>query len=271
MSAENIYIQDNKYRFTVVQDITELKKSEEEIRLKNGQLNLLNAEKDKFFSIIAHDLRSPFNGFLGLTDILAEGLSDFSSDEIQKIAVALKNSATNLYMLLENLLEWSRMQRGLIIFDPEMFILKQKILGNLVSIIEDAYKKEITICYEIPDDIVVSVDDNMFGGIIRNLVSNAVKFTRKKGKITISANVKPNNSVEISITDTGIGMNKSMIDNLFRLDANISRKGTDGEPSTGLGLIICKDFIEKHGGKIWVESIEGNGSTFRFTITNGIL
>ena len=261
-----INFQEKQILFSIIHDITERKLAEAEIKLKSEELQKANAEKDKFFSIIAHDLRSPFHGFLGLSGLLAEGLSDLTMVEIQEIAVDIKNSATNLFGLLENLLEWSRMQRGLITFDPKTFLLKQKILWNLVSIIDAASIKKIAICYDIPGDIMVSADENMFGGIIRNLVSNAVKFTRKEGKITITANVTLNNSVEISIIDTGIGMNKSMIDNLFRLDVNSCRHGTEGEPSTGLGLIICKDFIEKHGGRFWVESEVGIGSTFRFTL-----
>lgn len=127
-------------------------------------------------------------------------------------------------------------------------------------------KKEITVCYEIPQDLVVFADVNMFEVIIRNLVTNAVKFTPKGGNITISAKFLPDMSVEIAISDKGIGMNKKIIDNLFRLDVNTNRKGTDGEYSTGLGLIICKDLVDKHGGKLWVESEEGKGSTFHFSL-----
>jgi len=247
-------------------DITELKRAEEELVLRNKELQKTNAEKDKFFSIIAHDMRSPFNAFLGLTEIMTEKLQSLTLDEIQKIAVNMKTSANNLYRLLENLLEWSLLQRGLIPFDPKLFLLKPLISGSVVSALEAAKKKEIAVSFDVPEGLSVFADGNMFEGIIRNIFSNAVKFTPKSGSITVSAKSLPDNSVEISIKDTGIGMKKDMLNNLFRLDINTSRTGTQGESSTGLGLIICKDFIEKHRGKLRVESEEGKGSEFYFTI-----
>jgi PAS domain S-box-containing protein len=247
-------------------DITERKKAEKKIELKNEQLEKSNAEKDKFFSIIAHDLRSPFNGFLGLTEIMAEGLQNLTLEEIQKIAVSMKKSAANLYSLLGNLLEWSLMQRGLTAFEPQLFLLSRIITESMALVTERADKKEIAISYDIPEDLSVFADSNMFEGIIRNLASNAVKFTNKGGVVNISAKTMPDNSVEISVKDTGIGMGKDITDNLFRLDIDTSRKGTEDELSSGLGLFICKDFIEKHGGKLRVESEEGKGSVFTFTI-----
>ena len=247
-------------------DITELKRAEEELVLRNKELQKTNAEKDKFFSIIAHDMRSPFNAFLGLTEIMTEKLQSLTLDEIQKIAVNMKTSANNLYRLLENLLEWSLLQRGLIPFDPKLFLLKPLISGSVVSALEAAKEKEIAVSFDVPEGLSVFADGNMFEGIIRNIFSNAVKFTPKSGSITVSAKSLPDNSVEISIKDTGIGMKKDMLNNLFRLDINTSRTGTQGESSTGLGLIICKDFIEKHRGKLRVESEEGKGSEFYFTI-----
>ena len=129
-----------------------------------------------------------------------------------------------------------------------------------------ADNKEIVISYAVPGDLEVFTDGNMLGGILRNLVTNAVKFTSKGGTVLISARSIPGNLVEISVRDTGIGMSKGLIDDLFRLDANTGRKGTDGEPSTGLGLMICKDFIEKNGGELFIESEEGKGSDFKFTV-----
>jgi PAS domain S-box-containing protein len=247
-------------------DITNRKNAENEIHLKNQQLQKLNAEKDKFFSIIAHDLRSPFNSFLGYTEMMVDEMDNMSLKEIQLMAVDMKKSANNLYYLLENLLEWSRLQRGITTFNPVLFLLSPQIAENLHSVLESANKKVIDFSFEIPENIEVFADKNMFSSIIRNLTSNAVKFTPEGGKIKLSTKVTDEDSVEISIADSGIGMSKEMIDNLFISNGLANRKGTNGEPSTGLGLIICKDFIEKHGGKIWVESIEGNGSTFYFTI-----
>jgi len=250
----------------IATDVTERKKAEEALRESEENLRKINAEKDKFFSIIAHDLRSPFNGFLGLTEIMAEGLHGMTLDEIQNIAVSMKKSAENLYSLLGNLLEWSLMQRGLTAFEPQLFLLSRKISESMALVTEAADKKEIAISYDIPDDLSVFADANMFEGIIRNLASNAVKFTNKGGVVNIAAKTMPDKTVEISVKDTGIGMDKKMTDNLFRLDIDTSRKGTKDELSSGLGLFICKDFIEKHGGKLWVESEEGKGSVFTFTI-----
>jgi len=251
----------------IVRDVTERKKTEAEIALKNEELIRANAEKDKFFSIIAHDLRSPFNVFLGFTHLLADGLDTFSLKELQKIAGSMRNSATNLFALLENLLEWSRMKRGLIPFEPLPLLLKDVIAESIKPAQDPADNKGIHIENEVPEDLVVIADKYMLGSTIRNLVSNAVKFTPVSGKITISAKFLSNHNVEISIQDTGIGIDKHLMSNLFRLDENTNRKGTEGEPSTGLGLIICKEFIEKHGGKLCVESQQGKGSTFYFTLS----
>ena len=252
--------------FGISMNIDERKKAEAEIQLKNEELHRINAEKDKFFSIIAHDLRSPFNGFLGLTEIMAEELPTMTMDEILKIALMMRTSATNLYSLLGNLLEWSRTQRGLTTLSCESFLLMPKISESMVFVMEGANNKKIEIYYNVPDDLAVYADRNMVGGMIRNLVSNAVKFTPRKGTITISAMTIEDNFVEVSVKDSGIGMNTNMIENLFCLDVNTSRSGTEGESSTGLGLILCKDFIEKHGGQLWIESEVGKGSTFRFTL-----
>jgi len=251
----------------IIRDITERKRVEAEILSKTEELQKVNAEKDKFFSIIAHDLRSPLCGFMGLTEILAENSLKIPTEELHKLALAMKNSATNVFRLLGNLLEWSRMQRGLTVFTPELLLLNSVISESLIQITEDAIKKDIRIIFEIPDDIFVLADKNMLESIIRNLVSNAIKFTSNGGKIIVSAQLSSEKMVNISIMDTGIGMNKEMIANLFRLDANTNRKGTDGEYSTGLGLIISKDLIEKNGGELLIESEEGKGSLFKLTLS----
>ena len=250
----------------VFRDINARKQAEKEIKRKNEELLLVNAEKDKFFSIIAHDLKSPFNSFLGFTQMMAEQVSELNQDQIQKIAVSMRKSATNLYGLLENLLEWSRMQQGITAFNPEPLSLMPKISGSLALYQESFKSKKIDISYDISEDLTVSADGNMFESIVRNLVYNAIKFTPQEGKIAITAKSLDDNWIETSVKDSGIGMNKEIVENLFKLDADTSRKGTNNEPSTGLGLIICKDFVEKHGRKLWVESEEGIGSTFHFTL-----
>jgi len=247
-------------------NISDRKQAEEEIISINEELRKINYEKDKFFSIIAHDLRSPFNVLLGFTRMMVEDLPSMRLDEIQKIALTMRNSATNLYRLLENLLDWSTIQQGLIPFNPEIMDLIPLVEESLAIMTEPAGNKGIEISYNIPEGLMVYADINILQAIIRNLLFNALKFTPKEGKISISGKTTKDRSVEIKIKDTGIGMSTKMVENLFRLDVQTNRKGTDGEPSTGLGLLICKEFIDKHGGKIWVESEEGKGSVFSFSL-----
>jgi PAS domain S-box-containing protein len=252
--------------FGISRDITERKKADEEIRLKNELLQTINAEKDKFFSIIAHDLKGPLSAFLGVTKILAEEIQNMTLEEIKEITVSMRESATSIYGLLENLLEWSRLKRGMMDFIPETFNAKQKITASIEVLTESARKKEIKIDYFLPEDITIYADSHMFETVIRNLVSNAIKFTPKSGEISVSATVTLDNNVNIKICDTGIGMNRELINKLFLINERTNREGTEGELSTGLGLLLCKEFIEKHNGKIRVESEEGKGSTFSFTI-----
>ncbi len=256
----------NIQQYQLNETLGELEKLNKSLEEKIAELKKSNNEKDIFFSIIAHDLRSPMNGFWGLTRILVEELPNMTTDQIQQITLSMENSATGLYQLLENLLEWARMQQGLIPFDPKPVELLPEVEESVAMILESAKSKEIEITYDIPNDLAVFADSKMLQFVIRNLVSNAVKFTHKGGKIGVSAKAINDKSVEISIKDTGIGMNNAMVDHLFRLDSQINRNGTDGEPSSGLGLALCKEFIEKQGGKIWVESKEGKGSIFYFTI-----
>ena len=256
-------------------DVTVTKQLENEksnalelLQKSDDNLRRINAEKDKFFSIIAHDLKSPFSAFLNLTVMMADDLPNMKLKEIQQIASSLRKSATNLYQLLENLLEWSMMQRGITRFDPKSFLLNPKVNESLHLVLESAKKKGLEISCMISDDIEVYADENMLKSTLRNLATNALKFTPKGGQISIVAKSENNKGVEISIRDSGIGMDSYMLDKLFHLDEYTSRKGTDGEPSTGLGLLLCKDFVEKHGGEIWAESEEGKGSVFHFNIPN---
>ena len=251
---------------TVVRDITERKKTELEIQLKNIELQKLNVEKDKYLSVIAHDLRTPFNGFLGLTEILANELPQLTMEEIQNFSLMLNKSAVHLYSLLGNLLEWSKLQRGSTVFRPSNYILHEKIAESLKLISESAIKKDIKINLDIPKDLIVFADLDMLQSIIRNLAGNSIKFTPTGGTVHVSARSNSENMVEISIKDSGIGMSNYIVDNLFRLDVNTGRIGTSDEPSTGLGLIICKDLIEKHHGRLFVESEEGKGTTFWFIL-----
>ena len=252
--------------FGISRDITNHKLAEEEIKLKNEMLQIVNAEKDKFFSIIAHDLRGPLSAFLSATEILSEAIQAMTIDEIKEITVSMKESAQNIYSLLENLLEWSRLRRGGLDFIPEKLKLNEKVSDCIDVLSEAAKKKGVEIVISIPDEIEVNVDNHMFDSIIRNLVSNAIKFTRAGGKVRVEAVCNNEHFIEVRVRDSGIGMNQELKDKLFLLSEKTSRPGTEGELSTGLGLLLCKEFIEKHGGKIWVESEVGKGSTFSFTI-----
>jgi PAS domain S-box-containing protein len=267
---ENVYSEsDVRFLVSIGSQIAlsiERKKSEDEIKLKNEMLQATNAEKDKFFSIIAHDLRGPLSAFVDATQIITEDIQNMTLDEIRDITMSMKTDASNIYKLLENLLEWSRLQRGVMEFNPQKLKLSNIIGKGVASVTASARTKGIDINIIIPDDVEITVDEHMFETVVRNLVSNAVKFTPDGGKIKVSATVIPENYIEIRITDSGIGMTLELRDKLFKMNERTNRTGTAGEPSSGLGLLLCKEFIEKHRGRIWVESEEGKGSTFTFTI-----
>ena len=267
---ENVY-SENDVRFLVsigsqIALSIERKQAEDEIRIKNEMLQATNAEKDKFFSILAHDLRGPMSALVAATKILTEDIQNMTLDDIRDITMSMKTDASNIYKLLENLLEWSRLQRGVMEFNPQKLKLSNIICKGVAYIAESARTKSIEINTIIPDEIEISADEHMFESVIRNLVSNAVKFTPDGGKIKVSASIIPENVIEIKITDTGIGMTLEFKDKLFKMNEKTNRPGTAGEPSSGLGLLLCKEFIDKHGGKIWVESEEFKGSTFYFTL-----
>ena len=250
----------------IVRDITDRKQRETEIKQKNEELKKINLEKDKFFSIIAHDLRSPFHAFLGLTQLLLEQIDELKQDQIQTFAGNLNKSAANLYRLLENLLEWSRIERGLTNPQPRVFYINEAINESLKMFKDAAHVKQLIFEENHPADYQVYADYKMTETVIRNLLSNAVKFTHKGGEITISTKQTANNFVEVAIRDTGIGMSREIIESIFRLDANNNRQGTEGEASTGLGLLLCKEFVEFNNGALQVSSEEGKGSCFSFTL-----
>ena len=261
-----VNLEGQNYLFASSRDITDRKAKELLLKKNSEELKRINAEKDKFFSIIAHDLRSPFNVFLGLTQMMVEDMPSLTEDGLIRIAANMRSSALNLFSLLENLLEWSRMQQGLIPFLPEPLSLHPLLEESLNAIADAANHKGIQIINLVPDDLKIFTDKRVFQTIVRNLVSNSVKFTKQGGEITLQASRTDEKMIHISVQDNGIGMTREMIGNLFRLGSEVSRRGTDNEPSTGLGLIICNDFIGKNGGKLWVESEVDKGSTFHFTV-----
>ncbi len=250
----------------IIMNLTEQKRYEDQLQKNAADLKALNTSKDKFFSIIAHDLRSPFTSFLGFTEILDEEFETLPKDEIQTILTSMSLSAKNLYQLLENLLEWSLLNREVTKYEPKSMHLLPLVNNCLDVSLDTIKKKKINYKIEIPESVEVIADIHMLQSIIRNLLSNAIKFTHKGGSVQISAYASEDHFVTIEVKDNGIGMDDSLLEKIFRIDTNTNTKGTEGELSTGLGLILCKEFVEKHGGKIWVDSTEGKGSTFYFTV-----
>jgi PAS domain S-box-containing protein len=240
-------------------------KQSEQLKDANRQLFILNTTKDRFFSIIAHDLRNPFNVISGFARLLLDKFDKLTTEKVRKYHELIFTSSTGANNLLENLLQWSRSQTGLIAFEP--------VKLNLLAIVEEVFglmegnamHKHILLEHFIESNITLVADENMIKAIIRNLVSNAIKFTDANGTISVSYSLN-NQHIEISVKDTGIGIDDDIIKKLFRIDTIISTKGTAKETGTGLGLILCKEFVEKHKGKIWVESKVGKGSTFVFSI-----
>jgi PAS domain S-box-containing protein len=267
---ENVYSEDDlKFLISVAGQIAisiERKQAEEEIKLKNELLQSTNAEKDKFFSILAHDLRGPLSAFVEATQILTEEIQTMNIEEIREISVSMKTSASNIYSLLENLLEWSRLQRGVMEFVPETLNLKDSVIQSIEVLSESARKKKIEVTISVPDEMNIFADHHMFDTVIRNLVSNAIKFTRTGGKINVMSHANDDKSIMVQIVDSGIGMKPDLLKNLFHINGKTSRQGTEGETSTGLGLLLCKEFIEKHNGKIAVESEFEKGSIFSITL-----
>lgn len=241
----------------------ERKRNTDEIKKIADELRQLNNTKDKFFSIIAHDLRNPFITILGFTDLLLTDYKELDESEIIFYLEEMKKSAEISHNLLQNLLQWSRSQTGRIEFNPAKILLKNLVNVNLELLQPTAANKEIQIKSEVGEDIFVHADEDMLNTIIRNLITNAIKFTPKGGTITVAAK-EVGKYAEISVEDTGVGMNETTMANLFRLDTTHSTLGTNQEAGTGLGLILCKEFVEKHDGKIWVESKLGVGSKFIF-------
>ncbi|MCX7874878.1 MAG: PAS domain S-box protein [Melioribacteraceae bacterium] len=241
----------------------ERKRRADEIQKIADELSLLNSTKDKFFSIIAHDLRNPFITILGFTDLLLTDYKELNESEVMFYLEEMKKSAEISHNLLQNLLQWSRSQTGRIEFHPAKINLKNLVNVNLELLQPSATNKEIEIKSEVEESLYVFADEDMLNTIIRNLITNAIKFTPIGGKITV-ASKEIGKYAEISVTDTGVGMSESTISNLFKLDSTHSTLGTNQEAGTGLGLILCKEFVEKHGGKIWVESKINEGSKFIF-------
>lgn len=260
-------------------DLGESKKVEQELLRYNEELKESNMSKDKFFSILAHDLKNPFQGLLGFIDLLYEDLDELSNAQIKEYLSNVRNASYHTYALLENLLEWSRIQSGKMPFTPAIFNIKDEI-DSVISVLDsNARSKNIKLINEVDDDIEVEADRNMIHSVIQNLVTNSIKFSNSKGRVVIRCRVPLNyvrrydNSdpgerqwLEISISDNGIGIPEEILPKLFKLNGQYSQAGTANEPGTGLGLVLCHEMVEKNGGRIWAESIAGQGTTFIFTV-----
>ncbi len=233
---------------------------ESELKLKE-----INATKDKLFSIIAHDLRSPFNSIIGYSEELIENVKDNDNTESEKFSAIINSSAKNTLVLLDNLLNWAKSQIGQTIFKPEKIVLLEAIQEIIEISNPTANIKNISLNHKHLDNIEVYADANMLKTVLRNLICNAIKFTNINGNINISA-IPDQKQIEITISDNGVGISEEKINKLFKIDSDFITKGTENEKGSGLGLILCKEFVEKHNGKIWVESEVGKGSNFKFTI-----
>ncbi len=234
---------------------------------KNNELKLieLNTTKDKFFSIIAHDLINPFNAIIGLSNHLLELVKGKHYEQIAEFASIILKSSNRAFDLLLNLMEWAQSQSGRMEFKPEYFELNAIIKEEILLLNGNAEQKSIIIATELSSIILVNADKAMLSTVLRNLISNAIKFTNQKGKITIASMFKQHELI-ISVIDNGVGMSKERLNQLFKIDESYSTRGTQNENGTGLGLILCKEFIEKNNGKIWAESEIGVGTTFYFSL-----
>lgn len=240
-------------------------KAEDALKISEFQLKELNATKDKFFNIVAHDLKNPFTSLIGSSELLYDNIGQLDTNAIHELALILNDSAKSGYAILQNLLDWSRSQTGLLKYNPERINLSNLIEENISNIQLFASNKNIALIHEKEEDIYIVSDKCMINTILRNLLSNAIKFTNRGGNVFLSTKTN-NEEVIISVEDNGIGISGDNIDKLFRLDTKYSVTGTENEQGTGLGLKLSKEFVEKEGGRIWVESIVNQGSVFRFSI-----
>jgi len=253
----------------VIEDVTQRKEAEQQITKFNKELTALNESKDKLFSIIAHDLKSPFTALLGYSDFLVNDFDDMTPEEIKEYSGYINKVAKNVFELLENLLDWSRIQTDRIEFEPEIVDLYELIQKVTYLYDDTAISKGIKLTMDVKVGTKAFSDENMTYTIIRNLVSNALKFTNQDGEIKVALFEKEN-ELEISVSDSGIGMSDADLNKLFKIGVHHTTIGTGEEKGTGLGLILCKELVEKNNGRIWVESKLGEGTTFFFTLPKPI-
>ncbi len=263
----------------IIRDVTETKNQEKllrqfneelaevnkQLKLSEDELKKINEEKDKFFSIIAHDLKSPFNALLNLSEFLVEDLSELSMDEIRSFSKEINKSAHSVYNLLLNLLQWAQIKTGRISKTQEKIELFPLVNDTIMLLENLASKKSIKIQNNLTEQTSIVGDRTMIGSVFQNLISNAIKFTKRNGSIFVSNEVL-DDKVIIHIKDTGVGISSENLKKLFKLDEHLTTSGTANESGTGLGLILCKELLEKNNGKIWAESTEDLGTTFSFSL-----
>lgn len=254
-----------QYVLVQIYDISDKKRAEKKIEAQRDELAKLNHQKDKFFEIIAHDLKSPFTALLGFSKILSVQAKELDADQVAEYGSMVHRAADQAFKLLEDLLDWSRLQLDRMEFELAPFDVSKLIKANLLRFEPVAASKGIQIGGDTVQELGVYADTHMVDTILRNLISNAIKFTEAGEEISVGAK-KNGEWIEVSVKDTGVGISPEKIKDLFTLGQKISTKGTRGESGTGLGLQLCKELVEKQGGEIHVESIEGKGSTFCFTL-----
>lgn len=246
-------------------DITAQKMAEQALRENEENLKRLNATKDQFFSIVAHDIKNPMSAIVGFSELFMEKLKDLQREDLNQMAALIHKSSTGVVELLDNLSTWARAQTGRLSFKPKEVDLTS-LIHEVISLLQgQSLAKSISIRLNLPETLKVIADVDMISTIVRNLVSNAIKFTDSYGMIILSAQTNERETI-VSIQDNGIGMKKERLNALFQIESTLSSRGTHNEKGTGLGLIICKEFIQLHGGSIWAESEPGKGSRFSFSI-----
>lgn len=249
----------------LLRDVTLQKEAELQLKKVTEDLKQANASKDKFFSIIAHDLRTPLIGLIGYAEILSEDIDELELSEIKEYSNNIVEISRQTIKLLSNLLEWSRLQTGKIQFSPSDVKI-YSVVENIFQLLKsNAQHKEIQLINSTDANHLAYADENMIYSVLNNLTSNAIKFTRTGGRIEISSD-KKDDEIVVTVKDNGVGIEEENLKNLFELDKSFTTPGTENEKGSGLGIILCRDFIRKHGGTIWVESKVGEGTTFYFTL-----